>query len=108
MLHTSVLAGVKDLNSRIYAALFVVFVLAYAVWQRYQNGLSQYSGPFLASLTDNWRAIDVWKRDTHHTYQRLHKKYGDVVRVGPRVLSFGHPDAIADIYGLNKGYAKVS
>ncbi|CAN9263183.1 unnamed protein product [Alternaria alternata] len=50
--------------------------------------------------------MDVYKRDTHVTYRKLHAKYGDVVRVGPNVLSFGKPSAIQDIYGLNKGFTK--
>jgi hypothetical protein len=52
--------------------------------------------------------MDVYKRDTHVTYRKLHAKYGDVVRVGPNVLSFGKPSAIQDIYGLNKGFIKIS
>lgn len=37
----------------------------------------------------------------------LHNKYGDVVRVGPNVLSFAQPKAIKDIYGPGKVWEKV-
>jgi hypothetical protein len=82
-------------------------LIAYFAFQRYQKGLNKYKGPFLASLTNNWRLVDVWKRDAHTTFRRLHHRYGDIVRVAPNVLSFGNPAAISDIYGLNKGYTKV-
>ena len=83
-------------------------LIVYFAAQRYHKGLNQYPGPFIASLTNNWRLIDVWKRDTHITYRTLYQKYGDVVRVAPNVLSFADPRAIPEIYGLNKGYTKVS
>lgn len=82
-------------------------MITYLAFQRYQKGLNKYQGPFLASLTNNWRLVDVWKRDAHTTFHRLHQEYGDIVRVAPNVLPFGNPAAISDIYGLNKGYTKV-
>ncbi|MCJ1386172.1 hypothetical protein MMC17_009298 [Xylographa soralifera] len=36
----------------------------------------------------------------------LHEKYGDIVRMGPNVLSFGKPEAIKDIYGVGKAWNK--
>ena len=39
---------------------------------------------------------------------QLHAKYGDVVRLGPRVLSFGQPQAMKDIYSPGQGFKKVS
>ncbi|KAJ5802101.1 uncharacterized protein N7503_004551 [Penicillium pulvis] len=81
-------------------------IIIYLAFQRYHKGLNRYPGPILASLTNAWRLTDVWNRNTHITYRTLHQKYGNVVRVAPNVLSFGDPAAIADIYGLNKGYTK--
>jgi len=37
----------------------------------------------------------------------LHRQYGDIVRVGPNVLSSADPRAIKIIYGLNKGFVKT-
>jgi hypothetical protein len=102
----SQLAGAVSLSHVV--VLIVALSGVYAVFQRYGNGLHQYPGPFLASITNNWRLYDVWKRDTHYSFRRLHNQYGPVVRVAPNVLSFADPDAITDIYGLNKGYTKVS
>ncbi|KAI1184215.1 cytochrome P450 [Nemania serpens] len=90
-----------------YWALGAVLVIgAWLTRNRYYNGLNQYPGPFLASLTDLWRLWDVWGRQSEVTHRKLHARYGDVVRLGPRTLSFADPKALKTIYGLNKGFVK--
>lgn len=83
-------------------------VVGWLLKNKYQKGLNRYPGPFLASLTDWWRFWDVYKQRPEITHQELHKKYGDVVRLGPNTLSFADPKALKSIYGLNKGFVKVS
>ncbi|KAF2160362.1 hypothetical protein M409DRAFT_29211 [Zasmidium cellare ATCC 36951] len=63
-------------------------------------------GPFIASLTDLWRLIDVWRRDAHNTHIHLHAKYGDVVRIGPNTVLVSRPDIVQDVYGISKGFVK--
>lgn len=82
-------------------------LIAKLVYNKFYNGLHKYPGPFLAAYTDWWRLFDVWGRQTHTTHIALHRKYGDIVRLGPGVLSFADPKAIKVIYGLNKGMIKV-
>ncbi|KKA30627.1 hypothetical protein TD95_000859 [Thielaviopsis punctulata] len=72
----------------------------------FHNGLSKYPGPTLAHFTNLWRFWDVYKRRPDITQRALHQKHGDVVRLGPNVLSFADPQAVKDIYGLNKGFIK--
>jgi hypothetical protein len=86
---------------------FAVLV-AWLVRNRFHNGLHIYPGPILASLTDWWRFWDVYCQRPEVTHLKLHAKYGDVVRLGPNSLSFADPKALKAIYGLNKGYVKVS
>jgi len=89
------------------AALAVAFV-AYLLKNYFNHGLNKYPGPFLASLTDWWRFVDVCRRRPEVTHLKLHAKHGDVVRLGPNALSFADPKALKSIYGLNKGYVKAS
>ncbi|KAI1158262.1 cytochrome P450 [Nemania serpens] len=90
-----------------YWALGAALVIgAWLTRNRYYNGLNKYPGPFLASLTDLWRLWDVWGRQSEVTHRKLHARYGDVVRLGPRTLSFADPKALKTIYGLNKGFVK--
>jgi hypothetical protein len=88
----------------VLAAAFTVYLTS----NRFNRGLNKYPGPFLASLTDWWRFWDVYKRHPEVTHIKLHAKHGDVVRLGPNSLSFADPKALKTIYGLNKGFTKVS
>lgn len=93
---------------RHWLPLSLLALLLWLVRNRYHNGLNKYPGPFLASLTDWWRFLDVYGRRPEITHRALHQKYGDVVRLGPNTLSFSDTKALKTIYGLNKGFTKVS
>jgi len=83
-------------------SLTAVFLLRNKFWK----GLNKYPGHPLAGYSNWWRLWDVRKRNHHWTTLALHRKHGDVVRLGPNVLSFADPKAIQQIYGLNKGVSK--
>ncbi|KAJ5086944.1 Cytochrome P450 [Penicillium alfredii] len=85
-------------------SLLVVGILAISlVSQYFHGGLNKYPGPFIANFTHLWRFHDVLRRRPDITHLRLHRKFGDIVRLGPNVLSFADPNALKAIYGLNKG-----
>jgi hypothetical protein len=90
-----------------WLAIGLALAAAWLLRNRHYNGLNKHPGPFLASLTDWWRFIDVYGRRADITHVALHKKHGDVVRLGPKTLSFADPKALKVIYGLNKGFYKV-
>ena len=91
-----------------YPSLLTLLLCLHLVSNYFRNGLNKYPGPFLASLTNWWRFFDVLGRRPDITQAALHQKHGDIVRLGPTVLSFASPDAARVIYGLNKGFVKVS
>lgn len=86
----------------------LLLVTCYLIKTKYSKGLNKYPGPLLASFTNWWRFFDVRAKRAEHTQIRLHRQHGDIVRLGPNVLSFADPKAIKDIYGLNKGFVKAS
>jgi hypothetical protein len=90
-----------------WPAVLGIAIVAYLINNRFHHGLNKYPGPFLASLTDWWRFWIVYKRRPEVEHIKLHKKHGDVVRLGPNSLSFADPKAVKTIYGLNKGFTKV-
>lgn len=94
--------------ARHWPAVLLAATVIYLLRNRYNKGLNKYPGPFLASLTDWWRFWYVYKRNFEVTHRKLHAKYGDIVRLGPNALSFASPEALKTIYGLNKGFIKVS
>jgi hypothetical protein len=85
----------------------LLLAVAYLVSQYFNNGLNKYPGPTLAKFTNWWRFWIVYKRRPDIVHYELHKKLGDIVRLGPNCLSFADPKAIKTIYGLNKGFTKV-
>ena len=90
-----------------YWPLAVIGAVAfYLVRNKFYNGLQKYPGPFVAAYTNWWRFYDNTTRKTQQTHIALHRHHGDVVRLGPNVLSFADPRAIKIIYGLNKGMTK--
>lgn len=93
------------LHYAVYAIPY--FLLLYLCLNYFCNSLNRFPGPFWARLTDIWRYIDVKGRRPELTHIALHRRYGDIVRLGPRTLSFADPEATKVIYGLNKGFTKV-
>ena len=87
--------------------ILVASTVLFFVRNKFYNGLQKYPGPAIAAYTNWWRFFENYGRRTEHTFIALHRQHGDVVRMGPNVLSFADPQAIKDIYGLNKGFTKV-
>lgn len=87
------------ISIRVLAVAFLFPLIAYLfrTWSRHRS----IPGPFLAKFTDLWRLLVVWRRDSHDTYLALHKRYGDLVRIGPNCISVSKPDSINTIYGIS-------
>lgn len=90
----------------------LVFVLAsvstHSLISYFRSGLRLLPGPFLARFSPLWCTYINVKGDTHREYQRLHKKYGPVVRTGPNTVSIGDEANIPEIYQQGHSYVKVS
>lgn len=85
----------------------VVIVVGYLLSNYFNHGLNKYPGPVIARFTNWWRVVDVYGRRPDITHLALHRKHGDIVRLGPNSLSFANPKTLKTIYGLNKGFTKV-
>ncbi|KAE8381687.1 cytochrome P450 [Aspergillus bertholletiae] len=70
--------------------------------------LSGIPGPVLAGYTGLWKLYNVLAGDRQYTEINLHRKYGPLVRIGPRHISVSDPKAISVIYGVNKGFTKTA
>lgn len=69
--------------------------------------LRRIPGPWFAKFSPLWRVRLVWNGSAHHRYRELHKKYGSIVRIAPKVVTISDPAAIAQIYGISSNYLKV-
>ncbi|OJJ30776.1 hypothetical protein ASPWEDRAFT_117503 [Aspergillus wentii DTO 134E9] len=86
--------------------LFLAIIIIRLVSNKFR--LSGIPGPWLAAYTRLWKVYDVWKGDAHQNAIQLHRKYGKMVRIGPRHVSFSDPKALPIIYGLGKGFNKTA
>ncbi|KAF2712861.1 pisatin demethylase [Pleomassaria siparia CBS 279.74] len=100
------LNGILPLLIAYWPIVLISSLAAFLLSNKFWKGLNRYPGHWLAGYTNWWRFFDVWGRAHQWTLIRLHREHGDVVRLGPNVLSFGDPKAIKVIYGLNKGMVK--
>lgn len=75
-----------------YAIPLLVLTLALSfIRNRFKAHLRDIPGPSLAAYTGFWRLYDVSKGQAHWTTINLHRKYGDLVRLAPGVVSVADP-----------------
>ncbi|KLO94369.1 putative Benzoate 4-monooxygenase cytochrome P450 [Fusarium fujikuroi] len=100
------LSSISATNLTIAVSTVLILSLFITCVRRYWR-LRHIPGPFIASYTDLWAAISVWRGKYYHdTVTQWHAKYGPVVRAGPNRVSFADPNAIPDIYGTSLIYSK--
>ncbi|KAL3459361.1 cytochrome P450 [Aspergillus heterothallicus] len=73
---------------------------------RHLHPLSKYPGPFLASLSNTYKAYYVYNLNLHEKLLSLHKTHGPVIRIGPNHLHTWAGDAIAPIYKAGRTMPK--
>ncbi|TVY59684.1 Cytochrome P450 monooxygenase FCK2 [Lachnellula suecica] len=91
----------------VVAAIIGVAVLSQLRTTYYHNGLNRYPGPMLAKFTRLWHWLDVKGNRHQQNLIELHRKYGDVVRIGPNSLSISSPEFVPRLYGVSQGYLKL-
>ncbi|PSK38150.1 Isotrichodermin C-15 hydroxylase [Elsinoe australis] len=99
-------AQILPLLQAYWPLVLAASVLGFFINNKFYKGLNKYPGPALAAYTNWWRFFETTGRQTEKTQLTLHREHGDIVRIGPNVLSIGDPKAIKIIYGLNKGMVK--
>ncbi|RFU30817.1 hypothetical protein B7463_g5524, partial [Scytalidium lignicola] len=79
------------------------YIFGLVIYRVYFHPLAAFPGPKISAITYIpylWNLMEGYQID--HV-GRLHKEYGDVVRIGPNQLSFTNADAWKDIYGHRQG-----
>lgn len=83
------------------AAVYFLFSAIYT-WSR----LRRVPGPFFASFSYWWALSAVTSGQEPWIYTSLAKKYGHLVRVGPRLLLTDDPDVLRRMSGIRSAYNK--
>ncbi|KAL8692669.1 MAG: hypothetical protein Q9218_002342, partial [Villophora microphyllina] len=86
-----------------------LFVVLIQLWIRkfYSRPLAKVPGPLIAKLTPWWQIYHSYAGDEFTVVQRLHRKYGKVVRVGPNTVDIADGAALAPIYVDKGGFLKT-
>ncbi|KAL2273789.1 hypothetical protein FJTKL_04106 [Diaporthe vaccinii] len=87
-------------------ALVVIFAGAYVAYQLFFSPLSRIPGPFWAKVSEIRLLLGALGDDANRDFVSLHKKYGKVVRIGPKTLSVTDPAAFREIYKAGNRYIK--
>lgn len=98
-------------NSKLPLGLLVIglaLLLGIAQLSRTWWRLRHIPGPFPACITNFERARWVTTKRAHLILQKVHDKYGEVVRIGPNTVVFSNPEAIPIVYTARTGFVKVS
>ncbi|KAI8263511.1 Cytochrome P450 monooxygenase 1 [Colletotrichum sp. SAR 10_77] len=90
-----------------YVPIFKIILVTAVLWQLLQAGynvffhpLRDYPGPLLQRASSlPWAFQNAIGKQAFLT-QKLHDRYGPVVRISPNHLSFTQPDAWKEIYGF--------
>ncbi|THC90909.1 hypothetical protein EYZ11_009626 [Aspergillus tanneri] len=61
--------------------------------------LNRFPGPFAARISGLWLSWRFRRRDGCFQLQKLHDRYGPIVRIGPAHLSISHPSAVEIVHG---------
>ncbi|KAK3336366.1 cytochrome P450 [Cercophora scortea] len=84
-------------------ACFLWFFVSY-----HTSPLKKYPGPFLAGWTNLWRLWVVYRADYAQTMEKLHEKYGPVVRLGPNLLDLDLPELSRVVYSTDGKWKKTT
>ena len=71
------------------------------------TSLCKVPGPKLYAITRFRLACDAWQARSIHTIHKLHLQYGNVVRVGPKEISFNSLSALRTIYGAGSPFERT-
>ena len=82
------------------ATIVAIAVLAFILQRVYFHPLSKIPGPKLAALTSFYYTFHEFRGDRHFFIDKLHRKYGAIVRIGPSYVSCSDPAAVKEIYGV--------
>ncbi|KIW05638.1 uncharacterized protein PV09_03509 [Verruconis gallopava] len=84
-----------------YAIYFGTLFTSIVIYRAFFHRLRKYPGPFMARITNFYNvALTVPKIRYFVEVEKIHKRYGDYVRLGPRDLSIADVNAIPVIHGV--------
>jgi hypothetical protein len=100
-----------SLLQSVILVILISVIARIAYLETKHSALRGIPGPLVARYTNAWRCYLAWvysERPGGITYHEvIHKKYGDVVRVGPRTIFINDPSGIPVVLGFKDRLEKT-
>jgi hypothetical protein len=97
------------LRSTLVALVCAVVSLATVlIYRIFFASLSKLPGPKITAVTQLWMMYHEFKGDRTIQIDKLHSRYGPVVRVSPVEVSFNNYESLREIYGIKSTFSKSS
>lgn len=92
------------------ALVFAILSLpvTYCLWTYLTSPVRSFPGHWASSFSNLWRFLDVFSQKANLTHIKLHEQYGDVVRMGPNIVSVSDPVVVREAFRLRNPWIKVS
>ncbi|KAF9776611.1 hypothetical protein IL306_005185 [Fusarium sp. DS 682] len=97
-----------SVTNKWFASFATGLSISILIYRAFFHRLNRFPGPFLARLSAvyaTWLAVDE-----EHMYlevQKLHQKYGDIVRIGPTEISIASPSSFRAIHATASPVTKA-
>ena len=88
-------ANIGILQWVFYGIAFVTVVVV--IQHRYLSPISSIPGPALGTVATFFKIWQVWKGTFPQTLERLHRRYGPLVRISYNEVSVNHPEALSKV-----------
>ncbi|KAL1722322.1 cytochrome P450 [Schizophyllum commune] len=82
--------------------LLAVYLASVATYRLFFSPLSDIPGPWYAAVSDFWLTTHVARLQQCMTVNKLFKKYGPVVRIGPNRVAFKDLAGVKNVYSVHK------
>ncbi|KAF6837161.1 cytochrome P450 [Colletotrichum plurivorum] len=92
-------SALVGLGGVVFLALYITSI----AYEAFISPLSKYPAPIYCHISHFPVAWHMWHGTLPYWIDRLHKKYGPIVRVSPTELSYTASQAWKDVYGHSRG-----
>ena len=85
----------------------LAFFVSFCIYQIYFHPLAHIKGPLIPKLTPLWLYYHSYVGDESSVIDRLHKRYGPVLRIAPNEVDISDGAALGPIYSEKGGFRKT-
>ena len=93
-------------NLREIALSIAAALITFVLYRLYLHPLAKFPGPFPAKITSLWLYKQAYNGTEASAIEKLHEKYGQIVRVAPNELDIASGEALNPIYIKGGGFLK--